>query len=96
MTKERYLFLLSALRFDNIETREERKRQGNKLAAISEVFDSFINNCNKNDCSSEYTTVDEILVGFRGRCSFRVYLKGKPQKYGLKIICVCVMRRHIN
>ncbi|KAJ4447112.1 hypothetical protein ANN_09112 [Periplaneta americana] len=61
MTKERYLFLLSALRFDNIETREERKRQGNKLAAISEVFDSFINNCNRKYCSSEYTTVDGIL-----------------------------------
>ncbi|XP_069690526.1 piggyBac transposable element-derived protein 4-like [Periplaneta americana] len=94
MTKEQYLFLLSALRFDNIETREERKRQGNKLAAISEVFDSFINNCNRNYCSSEYTTVDEMLVGFHGRCSFRVYLKGKPQKYGLKIMCLCDAKTH--
>ncbi|KAJ4438318.1 hypothetical protein ANN_14260 [Periplaneta americana] len=88
MIKERYLFLLTALRFDSIETREERKRQGNKLAAISEVFDSFISNCKRNYCSSEYTTLDEMLVAFRGRCSFRVYLKGKPQNYGLQIMFV--------
>ncbi|CAB0033686.1 unnamed protein product, partial [Trichogramma brassicae] len=31
-------------------------------------------------------TVDEQLLNFRGRCLFRVYMKDKPDKYGLKII----------
>jgi len=30
-------------------------------------------------------TVDELLVKFRGRCRFRVYMKSKPCRYGLKI-----------
>ncbi|KAK9686172.1 Transposase IS4 [Popillia japonica] len=27
-----------------------------------------------------------MLVGFRGRCSFRIYMPNKPNKYGLKIM----------
>ena len=30
--------------------------------------------------------MDEQLLGFRGRCKFRMYIKSKPDKYGLKII----------
>jgi hypothetical protein len=30
-------------------------------------------------------TVDEQLVGFRGRCPFRMYLPSKPDRYGIKI-----------
>ena len=30
-------------------------------------------------------TVDEMLLGFRGRCPFRVYISNKPAKYGIKI-----------
>lgn len=34
-------------------------------------------------------TVDEQLVSFRGRCSFRQYIPSKPGKYGLKILWKC-------
>ena len=30
-------------------------------------------------------TIDEMLVGFRGKCSFRQYIPSKPAKYGMKI-----------
>lgn len=30
-------------------------------------------------------TVDEMLVKFRGRAPFRVYMKSKPGRYGLKV-----------
>lgn len=39
-------------------------------------------------------TVDEMLIGFRGRCVFRMYIKSKPRKYGLKIMCLCDAKRH--
>lgn len=32
-------------------------------------------------------TVDERMVPFRGKCIFRVYMKGKPCRYGIKIWC---------
>lgn len=94
MSLKRFLFLLTVLRFDDPDTREARKAGGDKLAPISEIFQSFIGNCKSNYNSYRYVTVDEMLVGFRGKCGFRVYMKSKPQRYGLKIQCLCDSKTH--
>lgn len=84
MTKNRFLFLLTALRFDCIATRKEREKN-DRLAAISSIFDKFVENAKSNYSCGQYTTVDEMLVAFRGKFRFRVYMKSKPAKYGIKI-----------
>jgi hypothetical protein len=33
----------------------------------------------------EFLTIDEAICAFQGRIHFRVYMKGKPNKYGTKI-----------
>jgi Transposase IS4 len=33
--------------------------------------------------------MDEQLVGFRGHCPFRQYIKSKPARYGLKLWALC-------
>lgn len=93
MSLKRFLFIMSALRFDDIDTREERKKH-DKTAPISEVFNNFITNCQKSYSCSEYLTVDEMLCPFKGRCHFRVYMKSKPAKYGIKIMCLCDSKTH--
>lgn len=92
MSVKRFLFLLAALRFDSVATRNERLND--KLRYISEVFNRFIENCKKCYIPGDCLTVDEMLVGFRGRCSFRVYIKSKPNKYGLKVMCLCDSKTH--
>lgn len=87
MSKERFLLLLTAIRFDNHVIREQKKASGDRLAAVSYLFNVFISNCIANYTRSEYVTVDEMLVGFRGRCPFRMYMKAKS--------CVYVTPRHI-
>ena len=94
MSLERFLFLLIAVRFDDSAERQQRKESGDRTAPISEIFEMFIANCKANYTPSEFLTVDEMLVGFRGRCLFRMYIKSKPQKYGLKIMCLCDAKRH--
>lgn len=94
MSLKRFLFLLTALRFDNAESRVERIAAGDNAAAISEIFNRFIENCSANYSCSEYVTVDEMLVPFRGKCKFRMYLKSKPAKYGIKIMCLCDAKTH--
>lgn len=88
LSRERFLFLTYCLRFDDRETREERRAQS-KLAPIKEVWGAFVSNCTENYKPSSYCTIDEQLVGFRGRCPFRVYMSNKPNKYGLKIVMIC-------
>lgn len=92
MTLKRFAFLLSAL--DESATRRNRIEDGDKVAAISELFNMMIINSQSNYCCGEYMTIDEMLVPFRGKCSFRVYIKSKPNKYGLKVQCLSDARIH--
>lgn len=34
-------------------------------------------------------TIDEQLLGFTGRCPFRMYIPNKPDKYGIKFPMMC-------
>lgn len=58
MSLSRFRFLLRCLRFDDRQTRAERK-QLDKLAAIRQFFDQFVENCKSGFSHSEYVTVDE-------------------------------------
>ena len=87
MSLQRFRFLLRCIRFNDKETREERLAT-DKLAPIREVFQAFVENCQNCYSISEYSTVDEMLAGFRGRCNFRQYIPSKPDKYGIKIFAL--------
>ncbi|XP_031328259.1 piggyBac transposable element-derived protein 4-like [Photinus pyralis] len=84
LSRNRFQQIMSFLRFDNFETREERKTV-DKLAPIRDIFDIFVSNCKKSFNPNGHLCVDEQLVPFRGKAPFRVYMKSKPDKYGIKI-----------
>ncbi|KAF2890383.1 hypothetical protein ILUMI_15790 [Ignelater luminosus] len=93
MSLARFSFLLACLRFDDLDTRIERSKT-NKLAAISEIFQKFVENCNACCCSGTYVTVDEMLITFRGRCSFKMYMPNKPAKHGIKVQILANAKTH--
>lgn len=84
MARDRFVNILRFIRFDDLSTRTDRRKL-DKLAAFRNVFESFVANCKKHYSPNSHLTVDEQLVSFRGRCPFRVYMKSKPAKYGIKI-----------
>lgn len=88
MTRKRFKQILRCMRFDDSRTRDERKKS-DKLAAIREITEIFRNNCIKNYNEGNDVTIDERIVSFRGNCAFRVYMKNKPDSYGLKIWMMC-------
>lgn len=87
MSKDRFAVLLACLRFDNPQDRQDR-RKNDSTAPISEIFDKFIVNCQEAYSIGQTACIDEMLVSFRGRCSFRMYMPNKPGKYGLKLMCL--------
>jgi hypothetical protein len=93
MSKFRFAFLLSVLRFDNADTRKERQKD-DPTAPISFLFNRFVSNCQKVYTIGTCATIDEMLVSFRGRCKFRMYIPNKPAKYGLKIMALTDSRNH--
>ena len=88
MSYYRFLFLLLAIRFDDRMTRTQRK-ETDKFAAIRYFLDELIQNCKNTYCLTEFLTIDETLVPFRGGCSFSQYIPSKPTKYGVKILALC-------
>ena len=87
MSEDRFSFLVNCLRFDDKDTREER-RQTDKFAAIRKIWDIFIANCEKMYVPHENITMNEQLLAFRGNCPFRMYIPSKPAKYGIKLVLI--------
>ncbi|CAK1602156.1 unnamed protein product [Parnassius mnemosyne] len=87
MSKERFQMILIALQFDDFSTREERKL-ANVAAAVSEIFEKFVSKCQKYYRLGDNTTIDEMLLSFRGRCRWKKYMPNKPRKYDLEIKCL--------
>lgn len=85
MSKERFAILLVCLRFDDPTTRVTR-RLSDESAAISEIFQRFFQNSQNIYTLGENTCIDEMLLPFRGRCKFKMYMPQKPAKYGIKIM----------
>ncbi|XP_042909206.1 piggyBac transposable element-derived protein 4 [Parasteatoda tepidariorum] len=87
MSLSRFRILIRCIRFNNKETREER-RKFHRLASIQDIFESFVANSQKCYSFSDNVTLDEKLEAFRGRCIFRQYIPSKPAKYGIKIFAL--------
>ncbi|GBP24853.1 PiggyBac transposable element-derived protein 4 [Eumeta japonica] len=88
MGKNRFASLLRFLRFDDKNTRSLRKSK-DKLAPIRELWEYVNQNLKKFYLPGENLTIDEQLVPFRGRVSFKQYLPSKPDKHGMKIWWMC-------
>ncbi|GBP02746.1 PiggyBac transposable element-derived protein 4 [Eumeta japonica] len=88
LTKARFQFLMSSyLRFDDKSLRIQLV--GDKFAPIRKVWDMFVQKCRENYSPGPYLTVDEQLLAFRGKCSFKMYIPNKPAKYGIKKVMLC-------
>lgn len=88
MSLKRFATISKCLRFDSSGDREERRLR-DKLAPIRNVWDKWSNQLKVFYHPHENVTVDEQLVPFRGRCSFRQYIPSIPARYGIKIWALC-------
>ena len=67
-----FKFLLHCMRFDNYRDGPARQRS-DRLAAIPEVWETFNSNSRNIYIPNEALTVDEKLVGYRGKVPGRTY-----------------------
>ncbi|XP_028254563.1 piggyBac transposable element-derived protein 4-like [Parambassis ranga] len=77
------------LRFDDRKNRGVDGDPRDKLAAIREVWSKWSERLPALYNPGPAVTVDERMVPFKGRCSFRQYMPNKPAKYGLKLWVAC-------
>lgn len=103
-SRKRYLELMKCIRFDIKKDRklDSNKKPIDKFVHIRQVFHGnfrlfyiyfqifvqFAENLQSSYEPGEYLTVDEILLPYRGRCPFKMFIPSKASKFGLKLFCV--------
>lgn len=80
----RFNFLLRNICFDDLNKREKMIKE-DKFSLFREIFKIVNNRFSKYYEPSEFLVIDEQLIKFSGRVSFRQFIKSKPARYGLKI-----------
>ncbi|XP_056635924.1 uncharacterized protein LOC130444670 [Diorhabda sublineata] len=93
MNRNRFAILLQCFRFDDSETRQQRK-ENDPLAPISAIFEKFVANCQAAYTIGHLACVDEMLISFRGRSKFKMYIPQKPCKYVLKLMALTDSRNN--
>ncbi|XP_077368563.1 uncharacterized protein LOC144013470 [Festucalex cinctus] len=76
-------------RFTSNTSSKRTPGQPNKLSPISDLWAKWTEILPKLFNPGRDICVDEQLVSFRGRCSFKQYIPSKPAKYGIKVWAVC-------
>nr|CAI5844167.1 unnamed protein product [Callosobruchus analis] len=85
MSRMRFELLLSNLHFSNNETGDAT----NRLRKIQPLAGNLIANFQAACTPKKGVCIDETMIPFRGRLSFRQYIPGKRHKYGVKIFKLC-------
>ncbi|XP_049768515.1 piggyBac transposable element-derived protein 4-like [Schistocerca cancellata] len=90
MARNRFNAILSNLHLnDNAKYVPKSQPQHDPMHKIRPILDHFLLESQKSFYPSENLIIDEGMCGFCGRVVFRVYIKNKPDKYGIKMFTVC-------
>jgi hypothetical protein len=90
MPRGRFLAILTLFHFNNNVAKAARGQPGyDPLFKIRLAIDKLITKFQDIYTQEEQLAIDEALCPFRGRIFFRVYIKGKPHKYGIKMFELC-------
>ena len=82
MSRNRYQNILKFLHFNDNAARPSDSTD--KLYKLRPIHDKIVENWRTLYNPGEQISIDEGMLKWRGRLSFRVYNKDKPTKYGIK------------
>lgn len=84
MTRDRFLIILKCLHFANNDCPTD-----SRAYKIENLFKIFNENCKTLLEPGNELVIDETMVPWKGRLSFKQYIKGKSSKYGVKLYKLC-------
>ncbi|XP_063220583.1 piggyBac transposable element-derived protein 4-like [Bacillus rossius redtenbacheri] len=90
LSRDRFRSILFMLHINDNATYVPRGQENHDpLHKVRPFFNHFVRQCKACLYPSENLTIDEGMCPFRGRLHFRVYIKNKPHKYGIKLYILC-------
>ena len=88
MARNKFQLVLRYIRFDEKATQTQR-RGSDKFAAIRELWERVMLNCQNAFFPHANVTIDKQLFPCRSRCPFIQYMPQKPAKFGIKFWMIC-------
>lgn len=85
MSRKRFLNIKRFFRFDD----RQRRDLNDLLSPVRNVWQQFVQKLQQIFVPNSDLTLEEQLLEFLARVKFRVYMKAKPAKYGIKIVWPC-------
>lgn len=85
MARNRFQSILQCLCFYDVDI----DSTNNRLHKIDNVLNHLLNNFTKVYSPGKNLSLDEAMILWRGRLSFRQYIKNKKNKYGIKLYELC-------
>ena len=86
MTRERFEKLLKYMHVHDARQNPARGTPGHdRLCLVRSVIDTVNNGCIGNYLPNKQVSVDEAMIAYKGRLSFKQYLPAKPTKFGVKV-----------
>nr|XP_033342845.1 piggyBac transposable element-derived protein 4-like [Megalopta genalis] len=86
MKRDRFMSILKYLHFtDNTTDRIE-----DRLYKVRDIVDKIVRTSRNTVKPGKNIVIDESMVPWRGRLSFRQYIPGKRHKYGIKMYKLCL------
>ena len=86
MTKNRFEELSQYLPFSNSEKEPQHGEENfDHLYKVRSLLSGVLENSRKAYEPSKNLSIDEGMIAFKGRLSFRQYIPAKPTKYGIKV-----------
>lgn len=83
MPRDRFSEIMKYLRFD-LKSERRKNLETDKFCLVSNLWNSFIENCQKAYIPHENITIDEQLLPCKARFKFIQYMANKPDKFGIK------------
>lgn len=86
MTKNRFEHLSRFFHFNDSSVEPRRGEDGyDRLYKVRPILSHFNAKIQELYKPTKHISVDEGMIGFKGRLSFRQYMPAKPTKYGIKV-----------
>lgn len=85
MPRNQFEIILKMLHFSDNTSAPE----GDRIFKIRSLIDKLHTNFQNTLTPGEEIVIDETMVPWRGRLSFRQYIPGKKHKYGVKLFKIC-------
>ena len=84
MSRKRFMQIMRSLHFEDNDN-----NSGSRLYKIERYLKMFVDQCQLMQIPGEDICIDESLIPFRGRLSFRQYIPNKRHRYGIKLFKLC-------